>query len=130
MSTSQTNEQALESVLEKRLTGTCLEEFQQQGTGSDVLADRAGLYCGGHGYYPGSAFNFNRGAFGGDEEENPLDLIIKSFNERWFNGWQVTPEEQRIKFVSLTKSMKAHPDFLKLSCTCYRIDAFKKTTFS
>jgi len=46
---------------------------------------------------------------GGDED--PLDLIIKSFNERWFQGWEVTPEEQRVKFVSLAKSMQAHPDF-------------------
>ena len=34
--TSQTNEQALESAIEKRLTGTSLEELKEQGysTGS------------------------------------------------------------------------------------------------
>ena len=52
-----------------------------------------------------------RGAYGGDEEKDPLDLIINSFNERWFQGWEVTPEDQRVKFISLTKSIQAHPDF-------------------
>nr|WP_321373111.1 type I restriction endonuclease subunit R [uncultured Bacteroides sp.] len=52
-----------------------------------------------------------RGAHGTEIEEDPLDIIIKSFNERWFQGWEVTPEEQRVKFVSLAKSMQAHPDF-------------------
>ncbi|MFC6998092.1 type I restriction endonuclease subunit R [Rufibacter roseus] len=52
-----------------------------------------------------------RSAHGGDSEENPLDLIIKAFNERWFQGWEATPEEQKVKFVSLAQSMRAHPDF-------------------
>ncbi len=51
-----------------------------------------------------------RGA-GGVDEIDPLDLIIKSFNERWFQGWEATPEEQRIKFVNLANSMRRHPDF-------------------
>lgn len=52
-----------------------------------------------------------RGAHGGDKDEDPLDLIIRSFNERWFQGWEATPEEQRVKFVNLAKKMKDHPDF-------------------
>lgn len=52
-----------------------------------------------------------RGAHGKDEEEDPLDLIVKSFNERWFQGWEATPEDQRVKFISLSKMMMAHPDF-------------------
>ncbi|CAM3849257.1 type I restriction endonuclease subunit R [Flavobacterium branchiophilum] len=54
-----------------------------------------------------------RGAHGTDKEEDPLDLIINSFNERWFQGWEATPEEQRVKFVTLAKSIKAHPDYLE-----------------
>ena len=53
-----------------------------------------------------------RGAHGSDEEINPLDLIINSFNERWFQGWEATPEDQRIKFVTLGKYIQAHPDFI------------------
>lgn len=52
-----------------------------------------------------------RGAHGTDKDEDPLDLIINSFNERWYQGWDATPEDQRVKFVSLAKSMQAHPDF-------------------
>lgn len=52
-----------------------------------------------------------RGAHGGDKDENPLDLIIKAFNEHWFQGWEATPEEQRVKFVSLAQHIKAHPDY-------------------
>lgn len=53
-----------------------------------------------------------RGAYGTDEEQDPLDLIINSFNERWFQGWEATPDDQRVKFINLTKSIQAHPDFL------------------
>ncbi len=52
-----------------------------------------------------------RGAHGGDEEKDPLDEIIQSFNERWFQGWDATPEDQRVKFISLSKYIQAHPDF-------------------
>jgi len=52
-----------------------------------------------------------RGAHGSEEEKDPLDMIIKSFNERWFQGWDATPEEQKVRFVSLAQKVKAHPDF-------------------
>ena len=52
-----------------------------------------------------------RGAHGGDKETNPLDEIVYTFNERWFQGWSATPEEQRIKFVNIAESVKAHPDY-------------------
>lgn len=52
-----------------------------------------------------------RGAHSADEEKDPLDLIINSFNERWFQGWEATPEDQRVKFITLTKQIQAHPDY-------------------
>lgn len=52
-----------------------------------------------------------RGAHGNDGEKDILDEIIKTFNERWFHGWDATPEDQRVKFVSLSKHVQAHPDF-------------------
>ncbi len=52
-----------------------------------------------------------RGAHDGEKEEDPLDLIINSFNEKWFQGWEATPEEQRVKFVNLAKNIQAHPDY-------------------
>lgn len=52
-----------------------------------------------------------RGAHGGDEDKDTLDEIIQAFNERWFQGWDATPEEQRVKFVNLGQHVKDHPDF-------------------
>lgn len=54
-----------------------------------------------------------RGHHGGDPETDPLEEIIRSFNERWFQGWSATPEEQRVKFINIVKSVQAHPDFDK-----------------
>lgn len=57
--TSQTNEQALESAIEKRLTGSCLEELREQGITMDSITDHAELYRSGNGYFIGSPENFN-----------------------------------------------------------------------
>lgn len=42
-----------------------------------------------------------RGHHGGEEEESPLDDIIRHFNERWFSAWDATPEEQRVKLIAI-----------------------------
>jgi type I restriction enzyme R subunit len=52
-----------------------------------------------------------RGNRDGDPETDPLDEIIRSFNERWFQGWSATPEEQRVKFINIVNSIRAHPDY-------------------
>lgn len=52
-----------------------------------------------------------RGAHNTGGEEDPLDVIIRSFNERHFQGWEATPEEQRVKFVTLAQKLQDHPDF-------------------
>ena len=52
-----------------------------------------------------------RGHRGGEADEDPLEEIVRSFNERWFQGWSATPEEQRIKFLNIIDSVKAHPDY-------------------
>ncbi len=71
-----------------------------------------------------------RGAHDNDEEKDPLDEIIKAFNERWFHGWDATPEDQRVKFVTLSKHIQAHPDYqtkvAENSDTQNREIAFKK----
>ena len=46
-----------------------------------------------------------------EDEKDPLDEIIRAFNERWFQGWSATPEEQRVKFINIADSIKAHKDF-------------------
>jgi type I restriction enzyme, R subunit len=52
-----------------------------------------------------------RGAHGSDADKDPLDEIIRTFNERWFQGWDATPDEQRVRILSLSKIIAAHPDY-------------------
>lgn len=52
-----------------------------------------------------------RGAHDPEPQRDPLDIIVETFNTRWFQGWQATPEERRVKFVALMNKMKEHPDF-------------------
>ena len=55
--------------------------------------------------------NPNPRGWGSETELNPLDEIIRTFNERWFQGWSATPEEQRVRLLSMAESIKAHPDY-------------------
>ncbi len=52
-----------------------------------------------------------RGVHAGEEERSPLDQIIDAFNERWFNAWDATPEEQRIKIVNIITHVQEHPNY-------------------
>ncbi len=53
-----------------------------------------------------------RGAHGGEDEYDELEAIIKHFNERWFGGWEASPDAQRVKLVTLSEHLKANPDFI------------------
>ena len=52
-----------------------------------------------------------RGAHGGESEKDPLDEIIKHFNEKWFHGWEATSEEQKAKFIHIMNKVKTHNDY-------------------
>lgn len=52
-----------------------------------------------------------RGSHGGEKETDVLDEIVKTFNERWFQGWSATPDEQKVKFVNIAESVRSHKDF-------------------
>lgn len=54
-----------------------------------------------------------RGAHNTEEQHDPIDQIIQNFNEKWFQSWALTPEEQRIKFVNIQESVKRHPDYVE-----------------
>lgn len=47
----------------------------------------------------------------GEDEKDPLDEIIKTFNERFFAGWDATPEEQRVKFINIARYVVDNPDY-------------------
>lgn len=44
-------------------------------------------------------------------EADPLDEIVRTFNERHFAGWEATPEEQRVKFINIAKHVISHADY-------------------
>lgn len=52
-----------------------------------------------------------RGAHTGDELKDPLDEIIRAFNERFFAGWEATPEEQRVKFINIAQHVMNDPNY-------------------
>ncbi|MFB5946725.1 type I restriction endonuclease subunit R [Albibacterium profundi] len=54
------NEQALESLIEKRLTGTSLEEMKAEQVDFDQLKETQGQYLTGGGYYLGSPLDFDK----------------------------------------------------------------------
>ena len=52
-----------------------------------------------------------RGAHQDDKAKDPIDEIIHNFNEKWFQGWGATPEEQRVKFLNIADRIRSHKDF-------------------
>lgn len=52
-----------------------------------------------------------RGGYFGDGDKDPLDEIVRAFNERHFAGWEATPEEQRVKFINIAKHVMNHADY-------------------
>ena len=47
-----------------------------------------------------------RGYHGQEEELSPLDEIIRYFNERFFDAWAATPEEQKVKLINIMKHVQ------------------------
>lgn len=52
-----------------------------------------------------------RSAHESQADKNPLDEIIASFNERFFSGWEDTPEASRVKVLSFYRNVAKHKDF-------------------
>ena len=49
-----------------------------------------------------------------EPEKDPLDEIIKEFNEHWFRGWEATPDDQKEKLVNITKAVAGDADYQNL----------------
>ena len=47
-----------------------------------------------------------------DKEE--LDVILQEFNEKWFKGWDTTPEEQKVKFTAIVNAVKQDNGYITL----------------
>ena len=54
-------------------------------------------------------------AGGGEEEtQDPLDQILKEFNERWFKGWDAAPDDQKAKLITITQAVANDEDYKTL----------------
>jgi len=54
-------------------------------------------------------------AGGGDEDpSDPLDRILKDFNNRWFKGWEATPDDQKAKLIGVAKAVADDEDYKTL----------------
>ena len=53
---------------------------------------------------------------GGEEDDpkDPLDEILKQFNERWFKGWDATPDDQKMKMISVAQAVAEDEDYKTL----------------
>lgn len=49
-----------------------------------------------------------------DPDKDPLDEIIKEFNERWFRGWEATPDDQKEKLINITRAVAGDADYQNL----------------
>jgi type I restriction enzyme R subunit len=48
------------------------------------------------------------------EVKDPLDVILQEFNNRWFNGWEAAPDDQKMKLVSVAQAVAADEDYQTL----------------
>lgn len=55
--------------------------------------------------------NPNPRGYHGEAEKDPLDEIIRAFNDRFFSGWDATPEEQRVKFINIARHVINNPNY-------------------
>ena len=53
-------------------------------------------------------------AGGGEETKDPLDQILQEFNNRWFNGWDATPDDQKTKLISVAQAVADDEDYQTL----------------
>ncbi|WP_107666678.1 type I restriction endonuclease subunit R [Cyanothece sp. BG0011] len=52
-----------------------------------------------------------RGYYPSEAKQDPLDEIINAFNERYFSGWDATPEEQRVKLQTIINHVCNNPQY-------------------
>ena len=52
-----------------------------------------------------------RGYHSNESSLETLDDIVQAFNDRYFQGWDATPEEQRIKLVNIADRVRNNPQY-------------------
>lgn len=52
-----------------------------------------------------------RGYHSDESTPETLDDIVRAFNERFFDGWDATPDEQRVKLVNIANHVRNNPKY-------------------
>lgn len=52
-----------------------------------------------------------RGYYSNDSSLETLDDIVGAFNQRYFDGWDATPDEQRVKLVNIANHVRNNPKY-------------------
>ncbi|UYM18801.1 DEAD/DEAH box helicase family protein [Endozoicomonas euniceicola] len=56
--------------------------------------------------------NPNQRGYHGEEEKDPLDVIVENFNDRHYAGWDGTPDEMKVKIQTIASHVEKNPDYL------------------
>lgn len=48
------------------------------------------------------------------DDKEKLDVILQEFNDKWFKGWDTTPEEQKVKLTAIVNAVKQDNDYIPL----------------
>ena len=87
-------------------------DLNTYGLRRTALNETIGLDAGEATIDPNKPVMVNAG--GEDEDKDPLDKILAEFNERWFKGWEATPEDQKTKLLSISKAVTENEDYQNL----------------
>lgn len=47
----------------------------------------------------------------GEDDRDPLDVIVENFNARHFDAWEATPDEKKVKFQGIVRIVKENPEY-------------------
>ena len=87
-------------------------DLNTYGLRRTALNETIGLDAGEATIDPNKPVMVNAG--GEDEDKDPLDKILAEFNERWFKGWEATPEDQKAKLLSISKAVTENEEYQNL----------------
>lgn len=85
-------------------------DLNTYGLRRTALNETIGLDAGEAVVDPNKPVMVNAGA----DDESPkdkLDQILREFNERWFKGWQATPDDQKAKLLSMAQAVTENEDY-------------------
>ena len=85
-------------------------DLNTYGLRRTALNETIGLDAGETSVDPNKAVMVNAGD-NEDDPKSPLDVILQEFNERWFKGWDATPDDQKAKLRNMAKAVTENEDY-------------------